>query len=70
MIRDFEKETWWHNNVFKICQHYNEEWGVGNIYMNIREDGSYEYALVDWRYQTPSLNKIIHNGKVIYGSEE
>ena len=44
-----------------ITKWYNEDWGVGDIVMRQRED-EWEYAFVDWRYRTPSLDFILYNG--------
>ncbi|HYE76217.1 MAG TPA: hypothetical protein VEF04_22920 [Blastocatellia bacterium] len=62
------KDSWWSKDEYEIEQIENDEHHV--TYLCGREiDGSWEYAIVDWRYHSPNLRLRFKDGKVLEDSE-
>lgn len=56
-------KPWWQDNQYYVMDLENEEWGTKNLMGRETPDG-WEYAVVGWRYQRPTLYFMFKNGKV------
>jgi hypothetical protein len=61
-------KTWWSEEQYQIMQIENEDTHV--TYLCGREvGGSWEYAIVNWRYRVPTLLWWFQDGKILEATD-
>ena len=59
------EKPWWVDKQYCIYDAENTDTYVSDLMGRRHDDGSWEYALVRWRYRIPHTIFIVQNGKLV-----